>query len=116
MKPQQLRDSLPQELRGLVEFVFKERGVRDSITLAGLAACGYLTNPELCPAGEAYAHEIADGVFGRPTLGGDSTRPEMQIAINILEQGKILKKQPNETYRVANYFSAKRLTISRISP
>jgi len=101
MKPQELRDSLPQEFRARVESIFQARGVRASIALAGLAACGYVRNTELCPDRQAYTHQIADGVFGTPTMGWNAARPETQIALDILAEERVFVKQPNKTDRLA---------------
>jgi len=81
---------------------FERRKVPTGVIKAGLGAYDYLTDNVRCPGGAAYPHEIAQAVFGIPTMGWNPSQPLTDIALEILvEKGVLVKRDSDKRYRVA---------------
>jgi len=78
-------------------------GIREEIAEAGKRAYEYLSDPKKCLNGAEYAEEIADAVFGQPTMAWSKTRTQTQHALEILaNRGFVEQGRANGMYRIVS--------------
>jgi len=78
-----------------------EWGIRPDIAEAGQRAYEYLSDPKKCLLGAEYPEEIADAVFGQPTMAWSKTRAHTQHALEIMANRGLVEQGRNDRmYRV----------------
>ena len=70
---------------------------------SGFLAYDYLNDPKRCVGGSAYSWEIADVVFGQPTMAWSTSREKMGVSLSLLEARAVVEqRQADLRYIIKN--------------